>query len=87
MLDGRIVRAEQELLSRWKARHARAEGLLQAVSPLAVLNRGYALVFDEAGVLIRDAAAAAEAGTHHHTICAKHTDQPGARKEVAPTNS
>jgi exodeoxyribonuclease VII large subunit len=61
-LDGRIVRAEQELLLRWKARHARAEGLLQAVSPLAVLNRGYALVFDEAGVLIRDAAAAADGG-------------------------
>ena len=62
MLDGRIVRAEQELLLRWKARHARADGLLQAVSPLAVLNRGYALVFDEAGVLIRDAAAAADGG-------------------------
>jgi exodeoxyribonuclease VII large subunit len=62
MLDGRIVRAEQELLLRWKARHARAEGLLQAVSPLAVLNRGYALVFDETGVLIRDAAAAVDGG-------------------------
>jgi exodeoxyribonuclease VII large subunit len=58
MLDGRIVRAGQELLSRSKAQHARADGLLQAVSPLAVLNRGYALVFDEAGILIRDAAAA-----------------------------
>ena len=62
MLDGRIVRAELELLLRWNARHARAEGLLQAVSPLAVLNRGYALVFDEAGILIRDASAASDGG-------------------------
>jgi exodeoxyribonuclease VII large subunit len=62
MLDGRTVRAGQELLLRRKAQHARAEGLLLAVSPLAVLNRGYALVFDEAGVLIRDAAAATDGG-------------------------
>ncbi len=30
---------------------------MQSLSPLAVLNRGYALVFDEAGALIRDASA------------------------------
>jgi exodeoxyribonuclease VII large subunit len=62
MLDGRVGRAQQELLLRLKARHARAEGLLQAVSPLAVLNRGYALVFDEAGTLIRDASTAPDGG-------------------------
>jgi exodeoxyribonuclease VII large subunit len=28
---------------------------LEALSPLAILNRGYALVFDERGVLVRDA--------------------------------
>jgi exodeoxyribonuclease VII large subunit len=60
MLDGRIGRAEQELLMRCNARHAHAEGRLQTLSPLAVLNRGYALVFDEAGVLIRDASATRE---------------------------
>jgi exodeoxyribonuclease VII large subunit len=60
MLDGRIGRAEQELLLRCNARHAHAEGRLQTLSPLAVLNRGYALVFDEAGVLIRDASATCE---------------------------
>jgi exodeoxyribonuclease VII large subunit len=60
MLDGRIGRAEQELLLRCNARHAHAEGRLQTLSPLAVLNRGYALVFDEAGVLIRDASATRE---------------------------
>jgi exodeoxyribonuclease VII large subunit len=56
-LDVRIGRAQQELLLRCQGRHARAEGLLQSLSPLAVLNRGYALVFDEAGVLVREASA------------------------------
>jgi exodeoxyribonuclease VII large subunit len=60
MLDGRIGRAEQELLLRSKARHANAAGRLLTLSPLAVLNRGYALVFDESGALIRDASATRE---------------------------
>src|SRR5271163_3150126 len=42
-LDGRIARAQQQMLLRAKARHAAAEGKLQTLSPLAVLNRGYAL--------------------------------------------
>jgi exodeoxyribonuclease VII large subunit len=60
MLDGRIGRAEQDLLLRCNARHANAAGRLRTLSPLAVLNRGYALVFDETGVLIRDASATRE---------------------------
>jgi exodeoxyribonuclease VII large subunit len=87
MLDGRIVRAEQELLSRWKARHARAEGLLQAVSPLAVLNRGYALVFDEAGVLIRDAAAAAEGGLITTRFAQSTLTSRVLERKLPPTNS
>ena len=59
-------------------------GCLQTLSPLAVLNRGYALVFDEAGVLIRDAVGCSRRRPDHHTIRAKHADQPGARKEVVP---
>jgi exodeoxyribonuclease VII large subunit len=31
-------------------------GQLEALSPLAILDRGYALVFDSAGVLLKDAA-------------------------------
>jgi exodeoxyribonuclease VII large subunit len=56
-LDGRMGRAQQELLLRCQGRRAKAEGLLQSLSPLAVLNRGYALVFDEAGGLVREASA------------------------------
>jgi exodeoxyribonuclease VII large subunit len=58
MLDGRIGRAQQELLLRCEARHANARARLDSLSPLAVLNRGYALVFDEAGALVRHADAA-----------------------------
>jgi len=57
-LDGRIGRAQQALLLQANARRAGADGRLQSLSPLAVLNRGYALVFDERGTLIREAAAA-----------------------------
>ena len=39
-------------------RSGRAKARLESLSPLAVLNRGYALVFDEGGALIRDAASA-----------------------------
>jgi exodeoxyribonuclease VII large subunit len=53
-LDGRIGRAQQELLLRAQAKHARADGQLQILSPLAVLSRGYALVFDEEGGLVRE---------------------------------
>jgi exodeoxyribonuclease VII large subunit len=59
-LDARMSRAQQELLLRANARHTRAHGLLQTLSPLAVLNRGYSLVFDETGALVRDATATQE---------------------------
>jgi exodeoxyribonuclease VII large subunit len=61
-LDGRIGRAQASLLQRERSRHASAEGRLQTLSPLAVLNRGYALVFDETGALIREAASAPDGG-------------------------
>jgi exodeoxyribonuclease VII large subunit len=60
LVDARITRAQQALLLRWQARHANAEARLHSLSPLAVLNRGYALVFDQAGVLVRDASATSE---------------------------
>jgi exodeoxyribonuclease VII large subunit len=51
--ETRMVRATHEYL---RARGEHQNGLdrqLSALSPLAVLNRGYALVYDEAGVLIK----------------------------------
>jgi len=39
-----------------RARVERAESQLQALSPVAILERGYALAFDERGKLVKDAA-------------------------------
>jgi exodeoxyribonuclease VII large subunit len=59
-LDQRLTRAERESLGRLRTAQANAESLLLSLSPLAVLQRGYALVFNEAGVLVRDAFAVPE---------------------------
>lgn len=54
-LERRLLRAGQELTSRLRPRLARAAGKLDALSPLSVLARGYALVRDESGAVVRDA--------------------------------
>jgi exodeoxyribonuclease VII large subunit len=59
-LEARLGSAQQQILLRKKARSVHADGLLRSLSPLAVLNRGYALVFDQEGALIRDAATTEE---------------------------
>jgi exodeoxyribonuclease VII large subunit len=59
-LDARLVRGVREILVRQRATLGSTEALLLTLSPLAVLNRGYALVFDEHGVLLKDALAAHE---------------------------
>ena len=51
----------QGLLDQRRAGLARLAGQMDALSPLAVLGRGYALVWDEtAGALLRDAGETAE---------------------------
>ena len=42
-------------LLHWRNRWERASVSLEALSPLAILNRGYALVFDSSGTLVKDA--------------------------------
>lgn len=59
-MDERIYRAQKELLLRLRTAQESREALLRNLSPLAVLNRGYALVFDAAGTLVKDAFAVAE---------------------------
>jgi exodeoxyribonuclease VII large subunit len=60
MLDARLLRAKNELLSRRRASLSKTEALLASLSPLSVLSRGYALVFDERGTLLKDPLAAPE---------------------------
>jgi exodeoxyribonuclease VII large subunit len=49
-----IVSATKSALSRHWSRLDQFERQLQALSPLAVLERGYALVFDSSGALLKD---------------------------------
>lgn len=54
-LDARMAGAQREQLRRRREQEASLSRELAAMSPLAVLNRGYALVYDEQGLLIRSA--------------------------------
>jgi exodeoxyribonuclease VII large subunit len=51
-----LVSAFRNLLLERKVRVERMDTALQALSPLAILERGYALVFDASGELLKDAA-------------------------------
>jgi exodeoxyribonuclease VII large subunit len=51
-----IVSAVRNLMLERKVRVERMDTALQALSPLAILDRGYALVFDASGKLLKDAA-------------------------------
>lgn len=59
-LVARMVHAEEHIIAAYRARLEVLLGRLQSLSPLAVLNRGYALVFNESGELIKNAAVASE---------------------------
>jgi exodeoxyribonuclease VII large subunit len=57
-IDGHARRLGEALRGRLRAHRAdlsRAVGKLESLSPLAVLQRGYALVFDERGALVQRA--------------------------------
>jgi exodeoxyribonuclease VII large subunit len=58
-LDARttaILSAVRNLLLERRVRVERMDTALSALSPLAILERGYALVFDASGELLKDAA-------------------------------
>ena len=55
-LESRMTRAETDHLRKCRERQASLTRQLGALSPLAVLSRGYALVYNEGGTLIRKAA-------------------------------
>lgn len=58
-LDGRVAAmaaAARNLLLQRRSRWERISARLEALSPVAILERGYALVFDSSGKLVKDAA-------------------------------
>lgn len=63
LLEGRLARAHRDFLRSRQERHAGLTGRLTALSPLAVLSRGYALVYDERGMLIKGTEAVREGET------------------------
>ena len=57
-LDSRVAAlaaTARTLLLRQRGTLNQLSGQLEALSPLAILDRGYALVFDSSGVLLKDA--------------------------------
>ena len=57
-LDGRttaLAAVMRNVLLQYRGRSERLETALQSLSPLAILDRGYALVFDPNGKLLKDA--------------------------------
>jgi len=54
--EGRLAGWARPYVAARRAAFARLAGKLDSLSPLAVLGRGYALVFDGSGRLVRDAA-------------------------------
>ena len=59
-LQARITRAQRDRLRTLHERQAGLARHLTALSPLAVLNRGYALVYDDHGALVKDTESVAE---------------------------
>jgi exodeoxyribonuclease VII large subunit len=57
-LDGRLSHAAAARLKSGQMQVSHYGARLQGLSPLAVLQRGYALVFDESGALLKSAASA-----------------------------
>ncbi len=52
-LEARLLRAAQRSVFNRRAAYNSVRGQLQSLSPLAVLQRGYALVMDERGAVVR----------------------------------
>lgn len=81
-LDRRLATAGVAIPRRARLRLARAAGALHALSPLGVLERGYAVVTDEGGEAIVDAARVREGDAitvrlHRGRLWARVTDREG----------
>ena len=84
-LDARtavIVSATRELLRQRRARLEHFLGQLEALSPTAILERGYALVFDSSGKLAAGCEPGQQRGTDLSPPGARHRDRHRQAKRV-----
>lgn len=86
-LDGRTARAARQFLRARSEREAGLHRQLSALSPLAVLNRGYALVYDDAGVLIKTTKGVEEGQEIVARLARGRIRSRVTRVEEEPTNS
>jgi len=67
-LHSRMLRAAQVAIAQRRSAFRATHGQLQSLSPLAVLQRGYALVQDDSGALVRSVAQLTSGQTVHTRI-------------------
>ncbi len=69
-----LAAATQRYLMRRRSRLEQASGKLAALSPLAILERGYSLIFDAHGELVKDAAQLAPGDAIHARLARGELD-------------
>jgi exodeoxyribonuclease VII large subunit len=79
-----LASVARTLLLRERGRLNQLSGQLEALSPLAILDRGYALVFDASGVLLKDASRV-KAGDEIFARLAKGTIAATVKREKRQT--
>jgi exodeoxyribonuclease VII large subunit len=90
--DQRLHRSTTQIINARQMRLSRASGGLEALSPLAVLSRGYALVYAGDGKLLRSAAGTAAGKTirarlAHGTLKAEVTETKIGEENVTEINN
>ncbi|MGB6932884.1 MAG: exodeoxyribonuclease VII large subunit [Acidobacteriaceae bacterium] len=73
-LDIGLGRAWHASTERYRTRSSRAADRLEALSPLAVLDRGYALVYDHSGTLVKTARSLHPGDPLHMRFAQGHAD-------------
>ena len=76
-LDRRLAQSASVQLQSGRAQLRHFEAQLHGLSPLAVLHRGYALVYDESGGLLKSAASARKGETITTRFADRQLDKPG----------
>ena len=69
-----LAAAAQRYLMRRRSRLEQASGKLEILSPVAILERGYSLVFDERGALVKSTSQLTPGGLIHARLARGEVD-------------